>query len=287
MRIGDIAEAARRIGRRIAANAVERLGDFRRHRRRRRIVGPAFEDPATVLAVGLVAALLTVSFVDPILVDLLGRAGGFVRAALKVLTSFGEGVEILVGSGLLVILALAIEPRGLSLAARAGLVRIGATAAFAFVSVAGSGIAASLFKNAFGRARPDHLTGTGVFDLHPFAFRADWASFPSGHATTAGATAAVLALLMPRFARPILAAGAVVALTRVLLDAHFLSDVVAGYALGAAFTLALAHGFAVRGQVFTHDPAGHLRFAPPKGARWADVVAALIARARGTGDRED
>jgi membrane-associated phospholipid phosphatase len=287
MGIADIADAARRIGRRIAANAGERLGDLRRHRRRRRVVGPSIEDPATVLAIGLVVALFAVSVLDPFLADRLGRASGLVRSALKLLTSFGEGIEILVGSALLVLAALAIDPRGLPLAARAGLVRIGATAAFAFVAVAGSGLTASLFKNAFGRARPDHLTGTGIFELHPFAFRADWASFPSGHATTAGATAAVLALLMPRFARPILIAGALVALTRVALDAHFLSDVIAGGAFGAAFTLALAHALAVRGQVFAHDPDGRLRLAPPKGARWTDVLAALIARARGTDDRAD
>ncbi|TBW33637.1 phosphatase PAP2 family protein [Siculibacillus lacustris] len=248
---------------------------------RPRRLGPARENASFVGAVGLVAALAAVALLDPGARDLVGGAGGGWRRFVSILTSFGQGVEILVVSGVLLIACLALSPDGLSRQVRAGIVRLGWTAAFVFVAVAGSGLLASLAKNAFGRARPDHLAGGGIFEIHPLAFRADWAAFPSGHATTAGATAVVLALLAPRWRRPILAAGVVVAITRILLDAHFPSDVIAGVTLGASVTLALAHALGARGLVFAHDAAGRLvRRATPKGSGWTDVLAALIARAR-------
>jgi membrane-associated phospholipid phosphatase len=69
-------------------------------------------------------------------------------------------------------------------------------------------------------------------------------SFPSGHSATAAAFYATAALLLgrgrPRLVRAFLAGGAVaiavmVAGTRVLLDLHWLSDVIAGLALGWAW----------------------------------------------------
>jgi membrane-associated phospholipid phosphatase len=256
---------------------------------RRRLAGRAAirpsrrrsEDPWFVLAVGLSSALAAVALVDPLAAGLIGGATGGFRALLKAITSFGEGIEILVGSGVLLLVALGLDPAGASRRVRFGLVRIGSAAAFAFASVAGSGILASLCKNAFGRARPDHMVGGGgIFEVHPLAFRADWASFPSGHATTAAATAVVLALLMPRFARWVLICGGVVAATRVLLDAHFPSDVIAGCAVGASFTLALAHRLADRRRFFRHDRDGRLVIAPAPGAGWTDVLAGSIARRR-------
>ena len=69
-------------------------------------------------------------------------------------------------------------------------------------------------------------------------------SFPSGHSSTAAALYAAAALLLGRrrghTARALLAGGAVaiavaVACSRVLLDVHWLSDVIAGLTLGWAW----------------------------------------------------
>jgi membrane-associated phospholipid phosphatase len=245
------------------------------------IVGPRDEQPAFVLATTLIAAFLAVLVLDPGAQALLGGAKGVWRSFLKTLTNYGEGVEILVASAAIVIFALGVSVDGLTRRVRAAIVEIGFAAAFAFAAVAGSGIAASLIKNAIGRTRPEHVTGSGVFELHPLAFSARFASFPSGHATTAGATAMVLALLFPKLRWPIVAAGIAVALSRILLDAHYPSDVVAGFGFGVAFTLALAQGLARRNLVFRQGASGRLE---PKAAdrpgNWPDVLAALIARAK-------
>jgi len=235
-----------------------------------------------VLASGLVVALAAIKLLDPAMRGGSGIAeGSLVERLLGGLTWFGEGVEILVGSGVLVLVLAAIDPEGLGRAARARLAQVAAAFAFVFASVAGSGLVAALAKNLLGRARPEHLAGDAVFEIHAAVFKADWAAFPSGHATTAGASAMVLALLFPRFARVFLAAGVAIALTRIGLGAHFPSDVAAGFALGAAFTLMLARGLAARRLVFAIDAAGRLAPRPIAGpAGWFDLLADLLAARR-------
>ena len=66
------------------------------------------------------------------------------------------------------------------------------------------------------------------------------ASFPSGHATTAFAAAAAVAVLMPRLRWPALALAALVALSRVYLGVHFAFDVLAGALLGTLIGAGLA-----------------------------------------------
>lgn len=264
------------IGRRLKAGACALR---RRPARHRRPSIPAVQSPSFVAACGLIAALTAIAVIDPLVRLHPGlTAGSLADRILTALTSFGEGVEMLVGAALVVFAAAAVDPSRLGRRARAGLAEIAGTAAFAFVAIAGSGLIGSLIKNFYGRARPAHIGGEAVFELHTFAFRAKYASFPSGHSTTAGATAVVLALLFPRYARPILTAGVVVAVTRILLEAHFPADVIAGLTLGAVVTLALAHALARRGRVFGWGADGRLRLRPLAApAAWFDTLAAVLA----------
>ena len=272
----------RAFGRRLIARAGLGIALVRvRAGRRLSRSGPPGEDPILVLAATLIVAFAAVALIDPHVGGLLGRATGSWRGFLKTLTGYGEGVEILVASAALVIFCLGVSLEGLRPRIRAAVFEIGCAAAFAFAAVAGSGLAASLIKNALGRARPGHVSGAEIFELHPLAFQAKFAAFPSGHSTTAGATAMVLALLFPGLRKPILAAGVAVALSRILLEAHFPSDVIAGFGFGGAFTLALAHALTRRGLVFRQGADGRLE--PRKldrPGRWPDVLAALIERAR-------
>lgn len=89
-------------------------------------------------------------------------------------------------------------------------------------------------KALFRRMRPLHD--------HGFIVEPGW-SFPSGHAFGAvvlyGMLAYVLLRLSPRFHRAIIAAAmlliGVVGISRILLQVHYFSDVLAGYTAGAAW----------------------------------------------------
>lgn len=223
---------------------------------------PLCERPLAVFLLFLSAALVAIPFIDVVALSMSGLVHPDWRPSLVHLTALGEGWEILVASGLAVIATVLVAPEQVEPHARAALMRVGAFAGFALAAVAGSGILSALVKNAIGRARPQALGGDTILEIHAFAFQAKYAAFPSGHSTTAGATAMVVALLWPRLRWPLLACGAIVALTRTLLEAHFPSDVIAGFGLGVAATLSLAHFLARRGRVFTYDEAGRLVVAP-------------------------
>ena len=94
-----------------------------------------------------------------------------------------------------------------------------------------------LLKWCVGRHRP--VIGIAPFAFHPFArglkglFGAEKAlSFPSGHAALAFATATCLAAAAPRWGWAFFVLAAAVAGERVLENAHYLSDVVAGAGFG-------------------------------------------------------
>ena len=110
--------------------------------------------------------------------------------------------------------------------------------AFAMIAaVGGSGIVVNLLKMAIGKSRPKLLFDEGRLDFTPFSYGHAVNGFPSGHATTCAAAAVVLALAFPRGRAAFLAAGFALALTRVAIHAHYLSDVCAGFALGTACAL--------------------------------------------------
>ena len=109
---------------------------------------------------------------------------------------------------------------------------------FLTVVVVGQVLLTNLTKLLVDRARPDIHQLTGF----------SGSSFPSGHAATAAATFAAVALLVgrgrSRRTKAFLAAGAAfiafsVATTRVLLGVHWFTDVLAGLAMGwACFAIA-------------------------------------------------
>lgn len=114
--------------------------------------------------------------------------------------------------------------------------------------VAAAGLATEVVKQATCRARPRIVEGWGVggppdpattgraaafgFFHWPCFANARYQSFPSGHATTAFAAAAALVRAAPARRRLWLGVATGVAASRVLLNAHFVSDVLGGAALG-------------------------------------------------------
>ena len=93
----------------------------------------------------------------------------------------------------------------------------------------------TVLKQTFDRARPPFADGVDAIGAIPAS-----ASFPSGHAATAFAAAVAVGLVHPRLRRPLLAAAAVVALSRVYLGVHYVLDVLAGAVLGVAVGIAAA-----------------------------------------------
>jgi undecaprenyl-diphosphatase len=103
-------------------------------------------------------------------------------------------------------------------------------AAIAIADLSATGI-----KALVGRARPpvhDRLPKPLIPVPHD-------ASFPSGHAATSFAAAAVLAHTFPRLRAPLFLLAAAVAFSRVYVGVHYPLDVVGGAVLGVLVATAL------------------------------------------------
>src|SRR5579863_5733873 len=104
-------------------------------------------------------------------------------------------------------------------------------ALLATATAVGSGIALFLkLKRAFGRKRPCAMEPHCWATLLP----PDQFSFPSGHTITAFAVALSLGAFYPAMLPGLLFCAASVAASRILLGMHFLTDVLAGAAIGCA-----------------------------------------------------
>jgi undecaprenyl-diphosphatase len=87
----------------------------------------------------------------------------------------------------------------------------------------------TVLNRAVGRPRPCTLQPHCWANLLP----PDQFSFPSGHSITAFAVALPFSLFYPALAPVLLPAAGMVALSRMILGLHFLTDVIAGAAIGA------------------------------------------------------
>ncbi len=217
-------------------------------------------DLGTVTAALLVIAgtVLLALFVDPPYLSFIQQEGWQPDGAFELITEFGRSDWFLYPTGIALI-AFSLFRRG-GMAARK-LHRahtIFLAIYFVFTSIAFSGLLTMLFKFLFGRYRPEYVEAGYVWQSEPFTRGYEFASFPSGHATTAGAAAIALALLFPRMRWIFIVAGIWVAISRPALGVHFPSDVFAGFCFGAAFTYVYARSFARKRLLFAFADAGNI-----------------------------
>jgi len=115
---------------------------------------------------------------------------------------------------------------------------------FVVVAAAGAGVFNALLKFVFGRYRPDALFSSSLYGFSLFSFEYSQTSFPSGHACFITSIMLSLWLLFPRFGFLFMPFAMIVALSRVVTCAHYMSDVLFGSLLGFLVTLQVKRSFA-------------------------------------------
>ena len=164
---------------------------------------------------------------------------GAVWQFFRAITDSGEGFYWIVPTGLMYLFYRYFPLEALPFAGwfkRNRLVDM-RNAGFIALSALASGLTVNLLKLVFARYRPVEYFQSGNFGMTWFDHGFSVASFPSGHSATAMGVAMAFALLFPRLRYPFLFYGALVTFSRVVINKHYFSDVLAGGFVGIVVTI--------------------------------------------------
>jgi membrane-associated phospholipid phosphatase len=200
-------------------------------------------------------------------------------AAFDTLTDLGKSGWLLFPIGLLLLGLAAIAGRSLPRLNRLVVISFALRLTFVFAAIALPGLFVTIIKRLIGRARPFVEPDGGSFFLAPFGWSADYASIPSGHGTTAFAAAIAVGAVWPRARAFMWLYAFLVAASRVVVTAHYPSDLLASAFFGILGALLVRHSFAVRRLGFVVDRSGAVRALPgPSLRRLKSVAHKLLAQ---------
>jgi membrane-associated phospholipid phosphatase len=226
-------------------------------------------------AIACVAVVLSMVFLDQRAYQFASGLPMWLVDLFYEITDFGRSGWILVPTGLLIALIALLASPAFDYMTRGVLAMVVVRIGFIFIAVGLPGLIAAIVKRWIGRVRPSAL---GPFAYEPFSWRPQYASLPSGHTLTAFAALVAVGALFPR-ARPFLWFYALlIALSRIVVTAHYTSDVIAGAAIGAFGALWVRDWFARRRLGFVVGADGEVHTLPgPSLRRIKKVARALIA----------
>jgi undecaprenyl-diphosphatase len=272
---GRTQTALRRCGANVAAAFALLARPVRRH-----VQNPWPHDPQRLaIAAGVaVAIFLAVMFLfDTAAIRGVGHLPNWIVWSFDQITDFGKSGWFLWPLGILFLCLAALPslPRVPQLVLTAIMVRVG----FLFVAIAAPSLFDTIIKRMIGRARP--LVGGSLdpYLFSPFKWTADYASLPSGHGTTAFAALVAFGSLWPRGRTIFWIYALLIAVSRVVVTAHYPSDVLAAAVVGVVGALLVRRWFALRGLGFSIGPEGAVRQLPgPSLKRIKSVARELLGQ---------
>ena len=91
-----------------------------------------------------------------------------------------------------------------------------------------TGIVTQIIKHVVGRIRPNYINSVDGFGFDFFSTNSNFHSFPSGHASTIFIISLLLGSLLPKIRYFLYGVAIIIAISRVVVGAHFATDIVAG-----------------------------------------------------------
>jgi lipid A 4'-phosphatase len=230
---------------------------------------------AAAIVLGL-AALVSMLVIDQPVARAVHRLDPDLRHLFEAITNIGLGGPWFILTGLMLAACLIVRPLCATIAAerrwRARLY----VPLFFLACLATAGIANTILKYLFGRMRPTLLFSGDHYGFTLFKGAAAYSGFPSGHAETIFTVATALTLVWPRHVVAYYMVACLIAASRVMVGAHYPSDVVAGGFLGVAAVLWVHHVFAAHGVTMAGALAGEATW--QGGPRFAGRVPGMIGR---------
>jgi membrane-associated phospholipid phosphatase len=232
---------------------------------------------AIAAAVGIAVLLLLMVTVDAAAIRGVGHLSRWIISAFDDITDYGKSGWFLWPLGLIFLALAALPPMLTSFSQRvlaAIMVRIG----YLFTAIAVPSLFVTIIKRLIGRARPMVGGSLDPFLYSPFVWKAAYAGMPSGHATTAFAALVAFGTLWPRSRTLWLIYALLIAISRVVVTAHYPSDVLAGALVGIGGAVLVRHYFAQRRLGFAIGPDGKIhQYAGPSLRRIKAVARGLLA----------
>ena len=173
-------------------------------------------------------ALLTLSYfyIDRNLLWFIdSHQNNVLHAIAEFITKFGLSRWYIIGFGILIVAGAVFKIRKLL-----------SYSLFYLLAVIVPGLFCDVIKIIFGRARPTMLIHHDLYGFYFWQLHANMWSFPSGHTTVAASLATAFSLVYPRYWLAFFSAVILVAASRVVVEAHFLSDVLMGLYIGVIGT---------------------------------------------------
>ena len=122
---------------------------------------------------------------------------------------------------------------------------------FIFLNILLSGIVTQILKHAIGRPRPVLFNGFEQKSLSIISFDSKWHSFPSGHTATIFAFIFCMVLLFPKIKNILITVAIIIASTRVIVGAHFISDIFGGALVAYLSSIFISKNLASKNILFT------------------------------------
>ena len=174
-----------------------------------------------------------------------GLPRGF-TSIFDVITDFGLSGWFLFPFGFILLLLAAVMSPSLTRMTQGVLAALAVRFGFLFLAIGVPGLFVTVIKRLIGRARPYVDNPDDPFTYMPFAWRPEYASMPSGHATTAAAAAIAIGAIWPKTRAVMWLYALIIMASRVIVLAHHPSDVLAGALVGAIGALLVRRWFCAR-----------------------------------------
>jgi membrane-associated phospholipid phosphatase len=265
--------------RRARANVAQGLAVFIRPPRARATpLWRAYTRLAGGAAVALAMLVGVMLLVDAWGVNAAKAAPHWLTSIFADVTDLGRSSWFLIPLGLLLLAIAVLAPPAQPRFARAALASVTVRLGFLFAAIAVPSLFVTVVKRLIGRARPFVDHPSEPFHYMWGVWRPDYASLPSGHATTAFAAAVAVGLVWPRLRIWIWTYALLIAFSRIVTLAHFSSDVLAGAVAGAFGALLVRDWFAARRLGFVVGLDGSVATLPgPSLRRIKRVARSLVA----------
>jgi membrane-associated phospholipid phosphatase len=206
-----------------------------------------------VFGIAVVVIIASMFVFDTKAIELARRGPLWLHDFADVITNYGRSSTFLYPFGIvLLLLAAALSP-ALTRMSQGVLAALAVRFGFLFVAIGLPSLFATVIKRLIGRARPYVGSHDDPFAYMPFIWKPEYASMPSGHATTALAAAIAIGAVWPRLRVVAWIYALVIMASRILIFVHHPSDVLGGAVVGVVGALMVRRWFAARRLGFSPD----------------------------------